>query len=84
MHLWVGVILAHITRKGDIVQIERTPLPILQMQRSNSMLFGKNKGSPYKQWKTSAFGVWRGPGRRHSSDDEWEQKFRRPSREDDG
>ena len=31
-----------------------------------------------------AFRVWRGPGARDASDDEWEQKFRRPCGENDG
>ena len=31
-----------------------------------------------------AFRVWRGPGARDSSDDEWEAEFRRPSEAHDG
>ena len=56
---------------------------MLQMQRTSSMLYCKNKNHLIRNGREPTFRVWRGPGKRDDSDEEWEQEFKRPSRPHD-
>ena len=48
------------------------------------LYIAKVKDHLIKHGREPNFRVWRGPGKRDGSDEEWEQEFKRPSRPHDG
>ena len=70
--------------RATLYNLKRVHCPCCRCKGRVQCSLAKVKDHLINNGREPAFRVWRGPGARDSSDDEWEQELRRPARPHDG
>ena len=78
-HLW-----RREQERATLYKLKRLHCPCCRCKGRVQCSLAKVKDHLIHFGREPAFRVWRGPGARDASDDEWEQEFRRPCGENDG
>ena len=70
--------------RASLYNLRRIHCPCCKCRGRQQLHIRKVKDHLIRNGREPNFRVWRGPGERDDSDEEWEQEFRRPSRPHDG
>ena len=70
--------------KANLYKLKRLHCPCCRCKGRVQCSLAKVKDHLINNGREPAFEVWRGPGVREASDDEWKEEFRRPSEAHDG
>ncbi len=70
--------------RASLYNLRRIHCPCCKCRGRQQLHIRKVKDHLIRNGKEPNFRVWRGPGEKDDSDEEWEQEFRRPSRPHDG
>ena len=70
--------------RASLYNLKRIHCPCCKCKGRHQLQITKVKDHLIRNGREPNFRVWRGPGERDDSDEEWEQEFKRPRRPHDG